>query len=307
MRFDLSAARAFLNYLDGNVDLEEVLMQPAYRAVFSHASLFGTGLHAHDVTEAILGRSTPFYGLKNLAVNRLRIEKLLAQIELEAARWQQLVVSETTHLVPGADLGRLTIYPIIGYDAGIGHSNSICMNVNWQPFQDAPLEFLYLAIHESFHAVYEHIHQLPRLQQIRTCQDRFAYFCSMLQNEGMAVYAPLRLRRANRDEGYLHHPIIGEDYLALGDEREMRRAVRKFRELLIRLREEDMELEHYAELVFGPERITYRVGCRLAELIEYHLGLQELQKAVHLTGEEMVAQYSELLSAKCPEAAGNLE
>lgn len=295
MQFDFSAPEIFFDYLDGKASLDDVLQHPAYRAVFSHSSKFGDGLDPADIAGAAKGEQTRFFGVNGILQNRQRITEVLRLMQEQQHVWQSEIITAIERVFPGARLDEIRICPIIGYDAGIGHNNCLCMNINWGPYLQRPIEFLYTAIHEAFHAVYEHLHDLPDFAQVTTSFARQDYFYTMLQNEGGAVYAPLELRRRNNDMGNTLHRIF-EDYLVLQDVEQMRAQIDKFQLIEQRLSgEPQMTLDEYANLVFSNERITYRVGCKLLQLIEEHSGIHAVREAVKMDGREFVERHRGLL------------
>ncbi len=285
-----------MGYLDGEVALTDVLRLPAYQAVFSHARKFSEGLKQEDVERAVLGEETGYYGMTDVQSNRQSMADLLWLIRDRHVSWLSEIHTAIRRIFPEADLSKITICPIVGYDAGIGHDSHVCMNVNWGPYHVKPDEFLYTAIHEVFHTVYEQMHELPDFREINTREARLDFFYTMMQNEGGAVYAPLSLRERNSDMGSNLHRIF-EDYLVLQDKNRMHTHVDRFLEVEHYLQcATDMAQDEYASLVFSPERLTYRVGCKLLQLIETACGLAAVRDALQMPGREFVERYRHLLA-----------
>ncbi|HSQ18222.1 MAG TPA: hypothetical protein VLM83_11020 [Anaerolineales bacterium] len=193
MQFDFSGAQQFLAYLNGQAPLRHVLNHPAYKIVSRHAQMFWGGITAQDVENALAGKPSPFYGLERLRDNLPRITALLDLLDTRQAEWCATIEAELLYLFPGKSLN-ITIYPILGYDMGIGLDGLVCMNLNCAAYLDAPLEFLFYALHECVHVIYERCHHLPTLPEVRTPAEWRSYFNLWTQNEGFAVYEPLRLR-----------------------------------------------------------------------------------------------------------------
>ncbi len=296
MQFDYSAAKQFFAYLEGKRELVKVLDSPAYQAVFSHSRKTGTELTIADVELAIQGKPTDFYGLKNLQYNLPSLKRLLALLEDKEAEWLSIIEEAITELLPNENHSDITIYPIIGYDAGIGHRNAVCMNINLELYLNNPLEFLYLAIHECFHAVYEHIHPFPQFTKIKTAGDQLSVFYYLLHNEGYAVYAPLKLRMINNHLGNYSDPVLA-DYPIVFKKKEIIKHLRVYDTLILNVKEkEDMSMDPDVKKTFGYFRLAYRIGCTLVRRIEAELGMEEVRKGIYLSPAKFIKKYSELLN-----------
>jgi hypothetical protein len=241
--------------------------------VFEHARRYGDGLVESDVLRALQGQPSPFYGLRDLNEHLERIRALVGWIEDHQQEWTTTASRELQSLLPAEDPGSITVYPILGYDMGIGLLDCVCMNLNVPHYLNDPLEFFFYMIHEAAHVLYERIHAIPELAQANTPADWWATFGLWLQNEGFAVYAPLRLRR-ERDS-----LVEDADYRVLGDP-DLLRAGRP------------LAREEYLERIFGEERILYRAGCELFRRIERSAGVQSAtQEAFYLSGEAFLETY----------------
>ncbi len=288
MKLDLSGAELFLAYLAGDVRAHEVLQHPAYQAVELHARLYSDGLSEQDLDDALQGRDSAFYGLEHLAERMPGIMGLLRTIRKEQQAWIEAAGSSLSKLLPDAGLD-ITVYPILGYDMGIGLDEVVCMNCNVASYIADPREFLFFIIHECMHVIYERSHHIPALKQVQTTQDWRSFFNLWVQNEGYAVYGPLKLREqmaclAERDYSVLGNPVELErlrllflgtlDTLAGGDE---------------------LRRDQYLEACFGPERLTYRIGCELIRRIERQCGLEGVREAFHLDADTFIGRYLKLL------------
>jgi hypothetical protein len=294
MLFDFSAAEHFLSFLDGKCPLQRVLDHPAYQAVFTHADRFTNGLDPADVENALAGKGSPFYGLHGLRANRARIHALLEHIRENQSAWTVQIDAELKRIFP-AEFPPITIYPILGYDMGIGLENSVVMNCNWEPYLNDPREFLYYSIHECVHVLYEHTHEIKPLNAISTPADWQAYFNLWFQNEGFAVYAPLRLRL---ESGSMND----RDYRVLNDPAQIAVLLAALREILQKLgQEEPLSREEYLECCFGDRRITYRMGCELIRRIEAKHGMEAVREAFLLPAGAFMERYRDILQAEIPE------
>ena len=288
MRFDFGGAKQFLAYLDGQTLLGQVLDHPAYKTVSRHAQMFGAGMTTQDVGNALAGKPSPFYGLKRLKDNLPGIMALLDFLDERQAEWCAIIEAELLHLFPGKPLN-ITIYPILGYDMGIGLNGAVCMNLNCAAYLSAPMEFLFYAIHECTHVIYERCHLIPTLAEICTPVQWRSYFNLWTQNEGFAVYAPLRMREKL---GALDE----RDYQVLFNMPQLEIHRQAYWHALERLSgEQPLSRDEYLEICFGDMRLTYRIGCELLRRIERAHGLEAVQEAFLMDSDEFIARYQFLL------------
>jgi len=196
MKLDFSAHTLFQEYLQGQARAADLLAHPAYQVIQAHAAQFDGGLSAGDVDAALAGRPSPFYGLRSLEQNLAQIARLVETLRQREAEWLDLARAALLRFLPGEDLSSITIYPLIGYDMGIGLRETVCMNLNHLPYLRQPEEFLFYLIHECTHVIYERGHEVAKLEAVQSPREWQDYFALFLQNEGFAVYAPWDLRRA---------------------------------------------------------------------------------------------------------------
>ncbi len=289
MRFDFGGVKQFLIYLNGQIPLGHVLDHPAYKTVSHHAQMFGGGITAQDVANALAGNPSPFYGLKRLRDHLPRITALLDLLDERQAEWCATLEAELLYLFPGEPLN-ITIYPILGYDMGIGLDGLVCMNINCAAYLDAPLEFLFYALHECVHVIYERSHRIPPLAQVNSSAEWRSYFNVWTQNEGFAVYAPLRLREKLGS-------LSERDYQVLFDAPQMETHRLAYWHAQERLLEEiPLQRDEYLEICFGDMRLTYRLGCELFRRIESTYGLTAVRRALMLDGDDFIKRYQHLLN-----------
>lgn len=295
MKLSLEAARLFLDYLKGNEGLDDVLRHPAYQAVFSHSRQLRQELSERDIRLAVAGNPSGYYGLENVRDNLGLIQRQLNYIEANSFGWLPQMEKALARVFPSRDASEINIYPILGYDVGIGHKGCVCMNVNLPFYNQVPQEFFYLAIHEAFHVLYEQTCPLPDISGIDTAQKQLELYYLLMQNEGFAVYTPLELRRRNGQSGSECYPTT-EDYLAIENHAWIKRIVALSDQLITRLQTEPaMDMNEFLAMAFGAERLVYRVGCVLVEQIEASGGLAAVRRALALEPARYIQRYSHLL------------
>jgi hypothetical protein len=289
MKFDFSGADLFLAYWSGQASLQQVLDHPAYKIVFRHAQRFSGGMSGQDAEAAIHENPTPFYGLENLSRNLMRIQTLIKIIRTNETAWIAMVHNVLSELFPIEDM-HITIYPIIGYDMGIGLNDGVCMNCNNESYLVEPYEFLFFIIHECVHIIYERHHQVRPLSKVVTGAQWRSYFNLWTQNEGYAVYAPLQLRR---QLGYLAE----RDYRVLFDPKQLKAHREVFLKTLNRYQQDQpLSSDEYLESCFGSMRLTYRIGCELIRRIESEYGREAVREAFYLDGDCFMDSYKCLIT-----------
>lgn len=290
MKFNFSGAELFLSFLSGETSIRQVFEHPAYQIVRLHAQKFSQGLESRDISLALEGKPSPFYGLKNLTQNLPKINKLLAEIRMAAADWVETAQNNLQRVFPEEDTSTITIFPIIGYDMGIGLKDGVCMNLNWQPYLDKPEEFLCYMLHECTHVIYERYHEVPAIQDIHSPEEWLSFFKLMVQNEGYAVYLPLHLRI---QRGYMEDP----DYRVLSDSEQLEALHRSFWGIIEKLTKNPPDdIEEMLKMTFGPQRLTYRIGCDIIRKIEAASGAAEVKKAFYMDGETFISEYRRMIS-----------
>ena len=298
--FDFSGAETFLAYLSGKATVQQVCAHPAYQAVGRHADHFGSGITESDIEQAVAGRPSPFFGLNGLSENLPVIYSLLNTIRQQAVVWSNLIEVSLAKIVPG-EQPDIRICPIIGYDMGIGLDGKACLNCNCTSYLNDPLEFLFYAIHECVHVLYERSHPIPALHQVITPADWRSYLNLWLQNEGFAVYAPLALRTQM-------NALSDRDYRVLSSTSRLQEHLAQFRQAFRRMQSEPgLAQEEYIEICFGQERFTYRIGCALLQAIEGAGGLRAVQQAFGMDGDTFWNQYHDLLNGLIENGESSLE
>ncbi len=291
MQIDFSAAELALEYLDGKVQSQELLAHPAYQVVCRHAARYGEGIDANDLKLARQGLESRFYGLQKVDEHRAAIQQLLTSIRANQGIWLEQACQQLTLIGGESELEKICIYPIIGYDMGIGLENTACLNCNTSTYLQNPQEFLYYVIHECVHILYEHRHALPTMKDMLAVPAWLDWFALWTQNEGYAVYIPWQLRK---QQGQLQE----RDYQVLEDPARMQAVINNYRQACELLSRADMTAERALELIFGDQRLTYRIGALLISRIERLYGLQAVRSGFDQAPRQWLQIYSPLLDYK---------
>ena len=163
------------------------------------------------------------------------------------------------------------------------------MNLNFHNYLETPLEFLFYAIHECAHVLFERNHHIPPINEVNSPTQWGSYFNLWTHNEGFAVYSALRLRE--RLGG------LGErDYQVLFDPPRLEAHRLAYLNYYLQLREEKtLHHEDYLDICFGDMRLTYRIGCELLRRVEHRYGPSAVREAFSLESNNFIEHYIELL------------
>lgn len=296
MEIDHSGAELFLSYVDNEASIDEVWNHDAYKIIREHADKLRGGLEKEQIERAVDGGESDYYGVSDIDENREKIEDLMDVIRENEKIWLDKIEAELDRVVQDENKD-ITIYPVFGFDIGIGLEDGVCINLNEQLFFDDPCHFIYLAIHESSHALYSRIHGMPNIMEVESAEDRISFFNTFFHSEGYAVYTPLKSRK---DDGYMGSKghYITQDYYELSAEDRIKEHVKKYDKLREDLKDsEDWSLEKYMDRAFGEERLAYRVGCTMINQIEKEKGMDEVREAFYLDADEFVEKYDWVLDS----------
>jgi hypothetical protein len=290
MKFDFTGAELFLSFLSEESSLNQIFEHPAYQIIRQHAQKYSHGLEPGDISLALADEPSSFYGLEDLMQNLPQIKKLLAKIRTNATDWLDLAQNSLCRIFPEEATSNIVIYPIIGYDMGIGLKDAVCMNLNWRPYLNQPEEFLYYLIHECTHVIYERYHEVPAIRDINSPEGWLSFFKLMVQNEGYAVYMPLSLRL---ERGHMED----RDYQVLYDSRQLDTHRRAFWNVIGKLTDDPPDdLNEILETIFGPQRLAYRIGCDIIRNIEAVDGITGVKNAFYMDGDTFITEYGRTIS-----------
>ncbi|MEW6523878.1 MAG: hypothetical protein AB1445_09995 [Bacillota bacterium] len=93
-----------------------------------------------------------------------RVRELMTIIAKSKKDWIGATHPAVARVVGPALLKDIWVYPVFGYDLGIGHLGTVCMNLNARPYLESHVDLLYCMMHDVFHVAYERIHTVPELQ-----------------------------------------------------------------------------------------------------------------------------------------------
>lgn len=290
MKFDFYPVRSLLAVLKNKSSNMDALSHPAFQTIVSHSARLGEGVTLNDISAALMGQESPYFGMQQAYTNVAAMETLLEYVVRHQDSWLQEIQTAVSKVFPPKLVDPIIICPIIGYDAGIGHNNHVCVNINRPVYWNRPWELLYVIIHEACHAAHENYHPLPSLHNDHLSSKELYQY--LFQYEGYGVWTPLSLRQKNNHPGLKEIPTI-EDYLVLSDPREISRHVAAHDQLVVKL--ENLPLSDFLDSDVWSQRLTYRVGAAMIREIEEHYGLGAVQRGAAMPPAEFIRCYTHLL------------
>ncbi len=287
------AARGFLDWMRHPTEdgLSRLRQHPGYRAVARHSqTLSFAEVRAEDFWAALNEQPSNLYGLRRVREHACDIERLAAYAERNRTRLLRLVAGTLLQLLPITSWQNTGLHCIVGYDTGIGLQGQVAINLNSPKYLDDAQEIDFFLIHEAVHVAYERLHGPMHLEWFAQPGGLRKLVQTLIQNEGLAVYAALSPRR---QAGHLQE----RDYLPLNQPAKLREKVKSLLELL-QLLETDRPTEAQVEEVLGrlsDERLSYVVGCYLFQQIEQRNGLEAVREACLLPADEFIDRHLSLL------------
>jgi hypothetical protein len=206
-----------------------------------------------------------------------RAEGLLERVKAAPERQRSCLDAAAAYLPEGFRFEG-PLYLTWGYDIGVSMNGTASLNLAHPRFAADLDELWHYCVHEMHHAGFTSYQPFPvAVPEIATAGQMFRFIRYATMLEGMAVHAALGPRRR---AGALD---ADPDYVALRDEERMIAYERAYREIYQHFEEggdrpladEDWEL---VERLSDGDRLWYRVGARMAAVIERHFGLARLRE-----------------------------
>ncbi len=289
------AARRFLDWrkTQDEQELESLLRHPGYQAIVHHSrTLSFSPLTADDFVKAVRGQPCSLYGMRNLEQNECDIERLIGYVERNRSRLARLVNGSLTCLFEPVYCQTIGMHCIVGYDMGIGVKGHVAINLNSRKYLEDSREIGFMLIHEAAHVVYERLHGPMFLDWISRRGGFRRLIYTLIQNEGIAVYAAYAARQ---QAGYLHE----RDYAPLADPVALNKKLSQLLQIIDLLEAGQVKENDVDDILqtMSNERLAYTVGCHLFRLWEEKGGLAAVKQAVQLPATAFIPESVGLLKA----------
>lgn len=291
MQIDYSFMETVFKVIKESSDIHELKNNKGFRTVRRHAQLTGNEFSIKDIENAIMGADDTAYGLRNLSANLDRIEQLYKLFREQEEKWLGEVARHIDNLFDKANRKVTKLFPIIGYDIGIGLDNRVCVNLNSEILLQDYKELISIIIHETAHTHYESIHgPFLRLLELRTGTDMMALLNNAIQYEGVGVFSAEEYRMFN-NLAKTGSPLQ-EDYdISMGDACYMG-LFREYKSLKEELKRGAIKnSDEFMSRCFSESRLTHRLGYAIFSEINKREGINGVRNAIRMVNEDFAESF----------------
>ncbi len=286
--YDFTLADLSIKYIqtgDSSI-ISDIVKTEGLKLLYNHANWSGNNsknLSLKDFAKTIIDRDNRKINIESIIGNLQYAKDSIATIDYP----QNICLK---YLPKVFRFSSLLCYTV-GYDIGIVFLNNSSVNLSHKYFLENSSELKYYSIHELHHAGFVSLKKnyMPSLKinTYREMAKLIAYFTHL---EGMAVYAAYDERAKNnalnRDS----------DYIALLDTTLMKKHTNRYFEIYNHfLTNSNDTLKENDWLMLGElssdNRLWYRVGSRMAEIIDKNLGRDKLTNLISEPSEIFINTY----------------
>lgn len=291
MQVDYSYIETIFRIIEEGLDIHELENNEGFQTVIDHAQLTGNEFSIKNVEDAIKGVNDNAYGLRNLLNNIERIKDLYELFKEQEDKWLKEVVKHIEKLFVDANHKVTKIYPVIGYDIGIGLNNKVCINLNSEILLQDYRELISIIIHESSHTYYESIHgSILELLKIKTPMDMKNLLNSAIQYEGVGIFSAEEYRTVN------NLPKTGspirEDYNISINDKSYMELFEEYKKLARDLINGDIkDSEEFMSRCFGELKLTHRLGYSIFSEINRKRGIRGVRDAIKMSNENFAEEF----------------
>ena len=291
MKVDYSYVDTFFKIIDENADISELESNVGFQTILSHALLTGNDFNLKSIDDAVKGMSDQAYGLRNLLKNVDRIKALYKMLRTHEKKWVEEVREYTGKLFNNINNEITMVFPVVGYDIGIGINNIVCVNLNSEICLKDYRELISVIIHETTHTYYETIHG-PILDFFKI--DTSKYMKNLLDNviqyEGAGVFSAEEYRVKN------NLPKTGspiqEDYNISTNKTNRMNLFQEYKHLSISLISGELkEIEDFMRRGFGESKLAHRLGYSIFTEINKVKGIEGVREAIHMSNKDFIEKF----------------
>lgn len=284
---ETGGAAMFLSWLESGDEglLAAVMRHPGYLVVAQHSHTWSSPITLQNVRDAVAGHSSPVYGLARVRENVSAIREAIGYVQANREDIVNLVNSSLLRLFAPEFAYPVEMHCIVGYDWGIGLNGRVAINLNSRLYLDDHREIGYMLVHEATHVAYERVHGPMSPEWMRQPGGLRRLACTLVQNEGLAVYSPLKARIEGKC-------LDNRDYRLLLDPAELQESTRALRSLLAGLPDEYPGEDAVGQVFhrLSGERLSYVGGCSAFVELEKQGGLPLVREAIRWDPEAFVAR-----------------
>lgn len=286
--YDFTLADLTIKYIktgDSSV-LSDIIKTEGLKLLFNHANWSGNNsekLSMKDFAKAIIDRDNKYKNVNSILRNLKYAKDSIAAID-----YSQTICLK--YLPEGFSFGSRLCFTV-GYDLGIVYLNNSSVNISHKHYLKNYSELKYYSIHELHHAGFVILKKnyMPSLK-INTYGEMSKLIAYFTHLEGMAVYAAYDERL--KDNAINNDP----DYITLSDTSLMKKYSDRYFEIYNHfLSNSNKTLQEKDWMMLGElssdNRLWYRVGARMAEIIDMKSGRAKLTHLISEPSEKFINTY----------------
>ncbi len=291
MKVDFSYIDTILKVIENKTDLRELECNVGYQTIRQHANITGNEFSLVDIKNAIDGVSDKAYGLRNLMSNVQKIKDLYKLIKLNEREWLGEVEMHVANLINYKDYDVTTIYPVIGYDIGIGINKTVCVNLNSEICLNDFKELISIIIHEVTHTYYDEFHGLCfDADRMKIPDDMMNYLTAEIQYEGVGVFSAYEYRNKHNLSNVGSR--IQEDYSFIASSDKGEEIINEYKRLTCDMVSGEIRNNNdFISRVFGKAKLPHRLGYNIFTEIYINSGVEGVRKAVRMSNKEFFDCY----------------
>lgn len=254
------------------IDSAQLFLTRGFKAIKAHQDLTNSEFSLLALKQALEGEDDRGYGLKGLQTNIPKIKVLYEKLAADFG-WIDWVEKELLNYFSTHYLENIYISPVIGYDAGIGINDTVCVNLNFKPFLDNYKECIAVVLHEGVHVAFSRKHGIylkldSRSEIIKSLQ-------YLIQYEGVAIYIARRYREDNDLLSLNGNPLREDYHVSYNDYCD-----------LFSLYEDVLKAkskEEAFQLAFTVEKLAHKLGYYLVENYAENKGIDGVKEIVNMS------------------------
>ncbi len=295
MKVNYTYVETVLNGIENKTRLHDLENNIGYQIIRKHADITGNNFGLVDIKNAIDGISDKAYGLRYLQSNTQRIIDLYRSFKLHEKVWIEDVKEQLSKFFDKEDY-EITIYPVIGYDIGIGIDETVCVNFNSEICLNDYKELVSIIIHEAAHIYYDKLHGFDfETTDLELPQDMINYLTAVIQYEGVGVFSAYEYRVKHNLSNTGSR--IQEDYLFTSESNKGKEIICEYKRLISDiLSGEISNINDFESRVFGKAKLPHRLGYNIFTEIYKSSGIAGVRNAIKMSNEEFYDNFMTHLS-----------
>ena len=291
--YDFSFAELAVEYLEtgDSVCLDKIAELDATAHLLNHATRFGYDVPKDSTIQLTAYLLSPLNKQQEKLANFKRNMKFAKQYIAE----EDFAGKIALQYLPKDFVFSASIFFTFGYDIGVAYGKNCSLNLAHPKFLENIDEIKYYAIHELHHTGFIALKDGHMTSLNVSTHKEMAYIIEYLTHmEGMATYAALDIRKKENAMN------IDGDYIALQDSKQMAVFEKEYFDIYCYFKKNPDKLIDESDwqkinILSDDKRLWYRVGAKMANIIDCKLGRDKLTGLISESSEKFILTYTKLL------------